>query len=330
MKCQKKIFHLLFFPKWRINACYRNAHITKGFCVVHSAKLWAAAARDTRQAGVRWTPCPPSWNWYPGRREGQQVLHAGRRGSLAWGHQCGTESLPEGRETCWRQQAGGVHRHKERSPPNKESVQRSWDRKGQSLLEERSRASQGFVNRSGEKESFNLRSVSTTEEFNQENASIKPPESHHPDWQLLTFCCGTFGKIFWGPYAHKHRPLTCSNVEWDNTVSLLICFSLSTICDGHHFRSVNMDLWHYVSGSLVNHFSKRPQCSWVSADSQLSCFHFPPFVDKPQWPPWHCRVFLPTQQCWILLSSRLWLSQRPGLPLIWRFAVCMLVRLKKT
>ena len=181
-----------------------------------------------------------------------------------------------------------------------------------------------------ELESFNLRSVSTTEEFNQENASMKPPESHHPDWQLLTFCCGTFGKIFWGPYAHKHRPLTCSNVEWDNTVSLLICFSLSTICDGHHFRSVNMDLWHYVSGSLVNHFSKRPQCSWVSADSQLSCFHFPPLVDKPQWPPWHCRVFLPTQQCWILLSSRLWLSQRPGLPLIWRFAVCMLVRLKKT
>lgn len=149
---EKKYFHLLFFPKRRINACYRNAHSTEGFCVVHSAKLWAAAARDTRQTGVRRTPSPPSWNWYPGRRAGQQVLRGGGRGSLAWGRQGETGPLPKGRET-WRrkqrQQAGGVHVTKTDSRQTA-SVQRSWDRKGQSLLEERSWAAQGFVNKSGE------------------------------------------------------------------------------------------------------------------------------------------------------------------------------------
>lgn len=149
---RKKYFHLLFFPKWRINACYRNAHSTEGFCVLHSAKLWAAAARDTWQTGVQRTPSPPSWNWYPGRRAGQRVLHGGGRGSLAWGRQGGTGPLPKGRETWWRkqrQQAGGAHVTRTDSRQTV-SVQRSWDRKGQSLLEERSWAAQGFVNRSGE------------------------------------------------------------------------------------------------------------------------------------------------------------------------------------
>lgn len=84
----------------------------------------------------------------------------GGRGSLAWGRQGGQDLYQrEGKPGEGKQRQGRVERMSQEQIPAKQCLCKGpGDRKGQSLLEERSWAAQGFVNRSGgELESFILR-----------------------------------------------------------------------------------------------------------------------------------------------------------------------------
>lgn len=200
-------------------------------------------------------------SWQKGRATGASWGREGQPGLGASGRDR-TSTKGKGNLAKEAEAASGWSaRHRNRFPPNSvcAKVLRQEGTKpvgGEELGSTRLCEQVGW-----ELESFILRRVSTTEFFSRE---CKYKATWIPPSRLTTVNIWLWNlrKFIRGPCAHKHRPLTCSNVEWDNTVSLLTCFFLLTICGGHHFRSMNTNLWHFVNGSLVNRFIKRPQFSW--------------------------------------------------------------------
>lgn len=175
---------------------------TEGFCVVHSAKPWAAAVRDTQQTGVRQTPSPPSWNWHPGRREGQQVLHgeweAAWPGGVSAGQDLHQRGCKPGEGSRGSKRVGCTSQKK---IPAKQSVcAKVLRQEGTKPVGGEEPGNTRLCEQVGwEVESFIPTRLSAAEGFYQENASMKPPEAHLPGWQLVTFCCGTFAHFFEAP-----------------------------------------------------------------------------------------------------------------------------------